>query len=27
MPVTDTVSDRAQQVVDEFSLFDDWMSR
>ncbi len=27
MPVTDTVSDRAQQIVDEFSLFDDWMSR
>lgn len=27
MPATDTVSDRAQEVVDEFSLFDDWMSR
>ena len=27
MPATNTVSDRAQQVVDEFSLFDDWMSR
>ncbi|WP_263786454.1 SufE family protein [Salinibacter grassmerensis] len=27
MPATDTVSDRAQQIVDEFSLFDDWMSR
>lgn len=27
MPATDTVSDRAQQVIDEFSLFDDWMSR
>ena len=27
MPAADTVSDRAQQIVDEFSLFDDWMSR
>ena len=27
MAATDTVSDRAQQIVDEFSLFDDWMSR
>jgi cysteine desulfuration protein SufE len=27
MPATDTVSDRAQEIVDEFSLFDDWMSR
>lgn len=27
MPATDTVSDRAQQIVDEFSLFDDWMGR
>lgn len=27
MPVPDTVSNRAQQIVDEFSLFDDWMSR
>ncbi|PSQ87161.1 MAG: Fe-S metabolism protein SufE [Bacteroidetes bacterium QS_3_64_15] len=27
MPATDTVSDRARQIVDEFSLFDDWMSR
>jgi cysteine desulfuration protein SufE len=27
MPSTNTVSDRAQQIVDEFSLFDDWMSR
>ena len=27
MPATNTVSDRAQQIVDEFSLFDDWMSR
>jgi cysteine desulfuration protein SufE len=27
MSATNTVSDRAQQVVDEFSLFDDWMSR
>lgn len=24
---TDTVEDRAQQIVDEFSLFDDWMGR
>ena len=27
MPATDTVSDRAQEIVDEFSLFDDWMGR
>lgn len=27
MPATDTVSDRAQKIVDEFSLFDDWMGR
>lgn len=27
MPATDTVSDRAQQIVDEFSLFNDWMGR
>jgi len=27
MPATNTVSDRAEQIVDEFSLFDDWMSR
>jgi len=27
MPATDTVSDRAQTIVDEFSLFDDWMGR
>jgi cysteine desulfuration protein SufE len=27
MPATNTVSDRAQQIIDEFSLFDDWMSR
>ncbi len=27
MPSTTTVSDRAQEVVDEFSLFDDWMRR
>lgn len=27
MPATDTVSDCARQIVDEFSLFDDWMSR
>lgn len=27
MPATDTISDRAQQIVDEFSLFDDWMGR
>jgi cysteine desulfuration protein SufE len=27
MPATNTVSDRAQKIVDEFSLFDDWMSR
>lgn len=27
MPATDTVSDRAEQIVDEFSLFDDWMAR
>jgi cysteine desulfuration protein SufE len=27
MPATDTVSDRAQEIVDEFSLFNDWMGR
>jgi len=27
MSATDTVSDRAQEIVDEFALFDDWMSR
>jgi len=27
MSDTNTVSDRAQQIVDEFSLFDDWMNR
>ncbi len=27
MAASDTVSDRAQQIVDEFALFDDWMSR
>ena len=27
MPTANTVSDRAQQIVDEFSLFDDWMAR
>jgi len=27
MSATDTVSDRAQEIVDEFSLFDDWMNR
>ncbi|MFO8100188.1 MAG: SufE family protein [Salinibacter sp.] len=27
MPAPDTISDRAQQIVDEFSLFDDWMGR
>jgi cysteine desulfuration protein SufE len=27
MPATDTVSDRAQTIIDEFSLFDDWMGR
>jgi cysteine desulfuration protein SufE len=27
MPATDTVSDRAQQVIDEFALFEDWMNR
>ena len=27
MPIANTVSDRAQQIVDEFSLFDDWMAR
>ena len=27
MPATDTVSERAQKIVDEFSLFDDWMGR
>lgn len=27
MPATDTVADRAQQIVDEFSLFNDWMNR
>jgi len=27
MSTTDTVSDRAQEIVDEFSLFDDWLNR
>lgn len=27
MPATDTISDRAQQIVDEFALFNDWMGR
>jgi cysteine desulfuration protein SufE len=27
MPATDTVSDRAQEIVDEFALFNDWMGR
>jgi cysteine desulfuration protein SufE len=27
MPATDTVADRAQEIVDEFSLFSDWMGR
>lgn len=27
MLTANTVSDRAQQIVDEFSLFDDWMAR
>ncbi len=27
MSTSNTVSDRAEQIVDEFSLFDDWMSR
>lgn len=27
MPVTDTISDRAKEIVDEFSLFSDWMGR
>jgi len=27
MPASDTVSDRAQEIVDEFSLFNDWMGR
>jgi len=27
MPATDSVSERAQKIVDEFSLFDDWMGR
>ena len=27
MPAPDTVSDRAQEIVDEFSLFNDWMGR
>lgn len=27
MSASNTVSDRAEQIVDEFSLFDDWMSR
>jgi cysteine desulfuration protein SufE len=27
MPTTDTVSDRAQEIIDEFSLFNDWMGR
>lgn len=27
MPSSDTVSDRAQEIVEEFSLFSDWMGR
>ena len=27
MPASDTVADRAQEIVDEFSLFNDWMGR
>jgi len=27
MSTSDTVSERAQDIVDEFSLFDDWMNR
>jgi cysteine desulfuration protein SufE len=27
MPATDTISDRAQEIVDEFALFNDWMGR
>lgn len=27
MPATDTISDRAQDIVDEFALFSDWMGR
>jgi cysteine desulfuration protein SufE len=27
MSATNTVSDRAQEIIDEFSLFDDWMGR
>lgn len=27
MPASDTVSDRAQKIVDEFALFNDWMGR
>jgi len=27
MSTTDTVSDRAQEIVDEFSLFNDWLNR
>lgn len=27
MAATDTVGDRAQEIVDEFALFDDWMGR
>ena len=27
MPATDTISDRAQQIIDEFALFNDWMGR
>jgi len=27
MSTANTVSDRAQQIIDEFSLFDDWMAR
>jgi SufE protein probably involved in Fe-S center assembly len=27
MPATDTISDRAQEIMDEFALFNDWMGR
>ena len=27
MPASNTVTDRAQKIVDEFALFDDWMNR
>lgn len=27
MPASNTVSDRAEKIIDEFALFDDWMNR